>query len=689
MTKAGKRFDHTALILVLLLAAMASLAVYTFPREQGTFPIDDAYIHWVYADNMARGDGFSFNTDEPSMGTSSPVFVLVGTLFIFLGLDYYTWTILFSSLLFIGSAILIFLIIRLLLEDFRGDSSLPWRNMFAFMGASLFAANGNYLWYVLAGMETSLFVFLGLMGLYLYLVRGWDPLTGVVIGLLFWVRITGVSLAFVLFLSDLLRRKFNWRGYLATVLTLAPCIALSLHVSGNVLPTGVNAKKITYIDGEWSPERFFHFFRSIYDYLGNVPAFRIGVLLVTGWLAALPVAVFMRKRAGSQKALTSGAVFIVASWGAVHVAMYGLTFRTLLHHLRYLAVIYPVIAVLSACAAFSLRLLPGGRILRHLGAGIMACLLILSVSNIPFWSRIYMSNIRHIREAYVPTARWLASHTPPEARVAAFDIGLIKHLSGRYVIDLGGLVDPRVHPYLEEQRTGEYLRENNPDYLVYSREPDCDIFTGLYFAEYEGDWRLKQSLAAYFSTDHYSAPTVTHSTRLEIFQVEGWVPGNRAHSRQLFVTDNPNIQNPSGKFTWNGVSFLGYSLEPDSLYRSRQIAQCLKLTLYWTAEERIDKPFWVKISFENVKGKRVYEKLHIPTHNRYPTRRWRKGETIRDHHVIWLGREWEADFYYMYVSLDWRRESMGVDPSGLKEIGYLTVEESPMRPVKMKWKKLK
>ena len=683
----GRRFDYTALILVLLLVFLAASRVSTFPREEGIFPLDDAYIHWVYARNIAGGESFSFNAEEPSMGSSSPVFVLIGALFIYLGLDYYTSIIIFSALLFIGSSVLVFLIIRHLLRAFRKGPSGPWRDIFAWLGAALFATNGNSIWYVLAGMETSLFVFLGLLGLYLYFRNGWDPYTGVVIGLLLWVRVTGISLALVLILADLLRRKFNWRGYLVTALVYAPCIALSLHVSGNVLPTSVAAKKMTYIDGEWSPERFFSFFRSIYDYLFHVPAFRIALLLIAFSSAVLLMVVILSKGRRSPIVPPPGETLILGGWALLHVVMYGLTFRTLLHHLRYLAVIYPLIAVLSTCAVFSLCFL-GGRVLRYAGAAVMALLLLQSALNARDWSELYLNNVRHIREAYLPTANWIADRTPPEARVAAFDIGLIKHVSGRYVVDLGGLVDPRVHPYLQKHRASLYLRDHGADYIVYSREPDCDIFTGLYFGEYEGEWRLKQSPAASFSTGHYPTPTIIHSTRLDVYRIDGWLPETRQGMYQLFVSHDPDIQNPAGDLNWNNVSYLGSNLGPVTLSRCRQIAQCLDLTLFWEKAGPLGKPFWVKISIANAEGERIFEKSHIPTHNQYSPRRWRLGEIIRDHHIIWLDRKFEPGSYNIYLSLDWDAGSPEVDPSGLITIGSLTIDESPMKPVKMKWKRL-
>lgn len=41
------------------------------------FPLDDAWIFWVFAKNLATGQGISFNTGQPVLGTTSVLWVLV------------------------------------------------------------------------------------------------------------------------------------------------------------------------------------------------------------------------------------------------------------------------------------------------------------------------------------------------------------------------------------------------------------------------------------------------------------------------------------------------------------------------------------------------------------------------------------------------------------------------------------
>jgi hypothetical protein len=54
-----------------------------------------------------------------------------------------------------------------------------------------------------------------------------------------------------------------------------------------------------------------------------------------------------------------------------------------------------------------------------------------------------------MEQSLIPLGRWLGAHAPPDALVATPDIGAIGYFSGRRVLDLGGLISPRMVPLLE------------------------------------------------------------------------------------------------------------------------------------------------------------------------------------------------------------------------------------------------
>jgi hypothetical protein len=68
--------------------------------------------------------------------------------------------------------------------------------------------------------------------------------------------------------------------------------------------------------------------------------------------------------------------------------------------------------------------------------------------------------------------RWLAEHTPPDARLALEPIGAIGYHSGRYIVDLGGLLATDIWPVIrhgpkfDPVEMLEYLRTHQADYLI-------------------------------------------------------------------------------------------------------------------------------------------------------------------------------------------------------------------------------
>jgi len=64
---------------------------------------------------------------------------------------------------------------------------------------------------------------------------------------------------------------------------------------------------------------------------------------------------------------------------------------------------------------------------------------------------------RGMEASLVPLGRWLGAHAPADAQVATPDIGAIGYFSGRRVLDLGGLVTPRMVSLLEAAPFEEVL----------------------------------------------------------------------------------------------------------------------------------------------------------------------------------------------------------------------------------------
>jgi hypothetical protein len=78
----------------------------------------------------------------------------------------------------------------------------------------------------------------------------------------------------------------------------------------------------------------------------------------------------------------------------------------------------------------------------------------------------YADEVRNINDLQIRTARWLAEHTAPDARVATNDIGAIAFFSRRFVLDTEGLVSPDAIWDKRMWRIDRFLVRTMPDVVV-------------------------------------------------------------------------------------------------------------------------------------------------------------------------------------------------------------------------------
>ena len=121
------------------------------------FPLDDSWIHQVFARNLAAGNGFSFNPGEPIAGATAPLWTLLLAL---------TWPLMgpiaggiIPGLIFQWLA---YLAIYKIAQKITNDKNL------ALITAVVSIFLWQTVWGALSGMETGLFSALSLWGLYFY-----------------------------------------------------------------------------------------------------------------------------------------------------------------------------------------------------------------------------------------------------------------------------------------------------------------------------------------------------------------------------------------------------------------------------------------------------------------------------------------------------------------------------------------
>jgi hypothetical protein len=441
-----------------LVLALFALNAGHYTRGAGGVPLDDAWIHFQFARNLARGDGLSFNPGEPTSGSTSPL-----------------WTLLLAGAYLArpafpiaGQVVSAACFLATLGATYVVGRQLTGSRRAAWLAGAIVATNGRAVWAGLSALETCLFAALGTLAIGAYAAdrkaRRFRLRTGLLFGLAATSRPEGYLL-FALALAGALlalitQRDLAWRvrlrrmPILPTALFAAivlPYLLFSLHAGGHLLPNTYRAKAAAAL----LPDQDFLSLAARYLILDNallLPFFLLGLLLV-----------FRRA-----PLLVSWSVGLPLAFAFLHVPLY--------QHGRYLIPLIPCNAILGIAGLLEARRLARRRgWLRssmRVAPAVLAALLVVAGTawRLPEMARQYAWNVDEINTMHVTTGTWIARNTPPDALLALNDIGAIAYTSERRVLDLAGLVTPEVVPLLRSPERDalliDLMRERGVEYAA-------------------------------------------------------------------------------------------------------------------------------------------------------------------------------------------------------------------------------
>jgi hypothetical protein len=138
-----------------LTLGLFALTAYRLTDGQGGVPLDDAWIHFQFARNLARGDGLSFNPGQPTSGSTAPL-----------------WTLLLAGVYLAGGEFPVagqvlsgacFLVA--LATTYALGVQLTGKRWAGWLAGMVVAANGRMVWAGLSALETCLFAALSLLAI--------------------------------------------------------------------------------------------------------------------------------------------------------------------------------------------------------------------------------------------------------------------------------------------------------------------------------------------------------------------------------------------------------------------------------------------------------------------------------------------------------------------------------------------
>lgn len=442
-------------IFALALTAAAGMAIYLlFSITAGHigFPLDDAWIHQTYARNLILTGRWEFQPGAGSGGSTSPLWtLLLAPGQVFRALPVVVWPWLLGLVILIGLGWL-FNLQTARLGLAKGFSLL----------AGLFAVcEWHFVWAALSGMETLLAVAATIA--VMVMVNAPRPkygLAGVVVGLAVWIRPELITLAGpigLVLLFESLPRAEKVKQIIAAMLPIllmgGVYLGFNLATSGEIWPTTFFAKQAEYAVLLEAPliERILR--------LAVLPLSGAGVLLLPGFVAALFQAVRQRKIAQVGAGV----------WWAGMILIYSLRLPVVYQHGRYMMPVMAVYFLLGLQGTFALisYLSEKGRWMKLLATAWTGSIAAVQVAFLLMGGASFSRDVEIIQTEMVDVAQWLEKNTQPDALLAVHDIGAVGYFSQRRIVDLAGLVNPEVIPFIrDDSRLREYLNTVGADYLV-------------------------------------------------------------------------------------------------------------------------------------------------------------------------------------------------------------------------------
>ncbi len=469
--------------LVLVIYVSASRAA---GRGEILLPLDDVYIHFQYARQLANGQPYVYNPGQPpTSGATSflyPYVLAIGYTLGFQGLNLGLWAMLIGALALLGSVWLVYWLAR----EFNGPDWL------AVLVSLIFGLTGAVQWHFMSGMETGLMMLFTLATLYA-VVTDRLRLFVVAASLLALTRPEGGVLAVIAVAVayihrtrctvSLQKRQPIW--LLLPILMLGVQPLVNLLVTGSVVASGNSAKSLLgMVPFYWDVvlgRIWDNFSRMWGEFVTGVsPREGLYIPFLIGPLALVALVISLLRRDRWHVSL------LVLLWLLAGTAAIATLDTAFWHFKRYQM---PLMALFFPLAAWALTQIfqrkdaaPTGGFaqaqsgnwarhavpLRYMMIGLVGAALIIVLPTSTAFLHHFALNVNYVYLQPFQMARWLEANTPEDALIAVHDVGMMRYMGGRNTLDMVGLTTPGAAAYWRNGpgSIAEFLIKNRPDYIA-------------------------------------------------------------------------------------------------------------------------------------------------------------------------------------------------------------------------------
>ena len=443
------------LIVVVLLIVV--LQVLPGPR-----PLDDAFITFRYARNLAQGWGFVYNPGQPVLGTTTPLYTLwLALCSLVVSRGDYPW------LALVTNAVCDVAMILLLRRLIRALGQSPRISTVLAMGYLL---NPVRIGVALGGMETSMVVLWLVAASEAYVGRNRLVQAALFSALAVLTRPDAILLPALFAAHQLLvLRRIPWREGLAFLSLVGPWVVFAQMYFGSALPHSIAAKSQAYF---LYPTRAL---TTLMDFLvtrspysnERAPLEVIGSgLLLLLWLYVIGGREVIRAQARAAPLVLYPSLYMMGlALGNPHVFVWYYP---------------PLIQVPDTISLIGLSTVLGRARFTFRSAAIGLCWLGwlgLQWVNLGPLVHDWPVNLREREVVYDQVAAALRDTIPPGSTIALPEIGVLGYaFSQAVIIDTVGLVSPQAIPYLLKQPapnqphfyavSNEVISALQPDYVI-------------------------------------------------------------------------------------------------------------------------------------------------------------------------------------------------------------------------------
>jgi hypothetical protein len=389
------------------------------------FTVDDAFITFRYAENIAAGLGFVYNPGQAVLGTTTPLFTLLLALLSIVGIGTVSAAYLISVPAAGATAVVLY----------RWADRLGLKQL-AILPALLYAFFPRSISADISGMETALFTLLLALAFYQMYRKSWVAALAAS-SLAAVTRPEGVAVLIIVAAYSLIcdRRRLLLR-VIPILLILGNWLLFSWLYFGSIIPNSVTAKSALYGKywtlGLWGSIQFLFGLSS-----------PVGWAMLIFTLFGISVAM-NRERTIVIVGLASLGYLVVLAAANTHLFFW------------YPAPVYPLMFLVLAFGVE--KMLERVAVIRSGGLTLASAVICVIVVVAGLWQTVakldYLKwEMTCYRQIHRQAGRYLADHAGKNDEVLAEDIGQLGYIYHGEIIDRDGLVTPAAIPY---NRAGRY-----------------------------------------------------------------------------------------------------------------------------------------------------------------------------------------------------------------------------------------